>query len=184
MNEIDPELRKNFSFAEKLFLEKKYQEAIRYYKNILVDHPNLIEAINNIGQSYEYLDQLDLSLKYYKKCSTMISGNKIFVNNVANIYYKKKNYNNAIKELEKSLLIDDNQINIVKRKVECLIKLNLREEVKFFLNKYILKIPNDSALNTLQGKNLIALNQHKAGLEFLKIGTGFIEFDQNKVNII
>ena len=79
MSEIEQELRKSFSFAEKLFLKKKYEEASNVYESILIDNPNLIQAINNIGQSYEYLNQLDTSLKYYKKCSILAPNEKIFI---------------------------------------------------------------------------------------------------------
>ncbi len=184
MNKTSPELIKNFSNAEKLFSQGKYYEAIKKYKKILISYPNLIIAVNNIGLCYEYLNQLEDSIKCYKKCSITIPKEKIFINNIANIYYKKKDYNNAIKELEKSLLIDDSQAEIIEKTANCLLKLNLKDKAHLFFKKYIKKIPKSTLLNTLYGKNLIALNKHKEGLEFLRKGTGFIEFNENKVNII
>ena len=184
MNKIDPKLKKDFSFAEKLFLEKKYEEAIKSYNNILADYPNLIEAINNIGQSYEYLNQLYLALKYYQKCSVMAPDEKIFKNNIGNIFYKKKDYNKAIKELENSLLIDNNQIKIIEKKAKCLIALNLRSEANLFIEKFLKKFPNNYLLNILYAKNLISINYHKKGLEKLKKITGFIELNESKISII
>jgi len=184
MDQISPELQKKFSFAEKLFAQGNHLEAINKYNKILIDFPNLIEAINNIGLCYEQLNELDNSIKYYKKSSELSPTEKVFFNNVANIYYKKKDFKNSIKELEKSLCIDKFQVKVIARKVNCLVELNLRKEADLFLNKHISNFPNNTTLNTLYGKNLIALNKHKKGLEFLKKGTGFIEFNENVVRII
>ena len=43
MNETNPQLIKDFSEAEKLFNEKKYQESIKKYEIILKKYPNLDE---------------------------------------------------------------------------------------------------------------------------------------------
>jgi|TARA_B100000767_G_scaffold23281_1_gene20605 tetratricopeptide (TPR) repeat protein len=184
MDNPDQALKSKFSYAERLFSEAKYHEAIIQYKEILIDYPELVAAINNIGQAYEYLNNLEESIKFYQKSYNLLPGEKIFINNLANIFYKKKDYKNAIKKIDESLLINDTQIKIIEIKASCLIILNLGEEANLFFNKYIKKFPNNIFLNTLHGKNLINLNQHKLGLEFLKKGTGFIEFNDNKISII
>ena len=184
MCEIDSELQKNFLLAEKFFSEKKYLETVKLYKEILIEHPKLLGAINNLGLAYEHLNQLDDSIEYYKKCSLIAPKEKIFINNVANIYYKKNDYINSVKEITRSLLIDDNQIKIIETKANCLINLDLKKEADIFFNQYLRIFPNNVLLNTLCGKNLISLNLHKRGLEYLKKGTGFIEFTGNNVNII
>jgi len=184
MNKIDPILKKNFSYAEKLFSEGKYHEAIKKYKEILIDYPKLVGVINNIGLAYECLNELEESLKFYKKCSIAQPEEKLFINNLANIFYKMKYYKNTIKEINKSLLIDDSQIKIIEMKASCLITLNLRNEADSFFKKYSKNFIDNRFLNTLCGKNLINLNQHKLGLQFLKKGTGFIEFNENQITII
>ena len=184
MDKIDSNLKKKFSIAEKLFAESKYQAAINKYKEILIDYPMLASAINNIGLSYECLNKYDEAIKFYKHSSTIHPEEKIFINNISNIYFKIKDYNNTIKEIDKSLLIDNLQIKIIEIKASCLIKLHLTKEANKYLNKYLLLFLKSLFLNTLYGKNLINLNQHKLGLQYLKKGTGFIELNENKVNII
>ena len=66
MNQLNPQLIKDFSEAEKLSNEKKYEESIKKYETILEKYPNFIPAINNIGLAYEYLGLLDKSVYYYK----------------------------------------------------------------------------------------------------------------------
>jgi tetratricopeptide (TPR) repeat protein len=184
MARIDSALESKFSYAEKLFSDAKYHEAITKYKEILIDYPELIAAINNIGLAYEYLNNLEESIKFYQKCSNKQPGELLFINNLVNVFYKKNDYNNTINEIDKSLLINDSQIKMIEMKASCLITLNLIKEANLFFNQYIKKFPNNKFLNTLYGKNLINLNQHKLGLQFLKRGTGFIEFNNNKITII
>ena len=86
--------------------------------------------------------------------------------------------------MTKSLLIDNSQQKIIERKAISLVGMNLINQVNLFLKTYLKKIPNNLLLNTLYGKNLITLNQHKKGLKYLKKGTGFIEFNENKVNLV
>ena len=184
MDKIDLILRNNFSHAEKLFSEAKYHDAIKKYKEILADHPKFVGVINNIGLAYECLNEFEKSLKFYKKCSVIHPEEKLFINNLANIFYKMKDYKNAIKEIDKSLLIEDFQIKVIEIKASCLIRLNLRNDADLFFKKYLKKFSNNKFLNTLHGKNLINLNKHKLGLQFLKIGTGFVEFKDNKITLI
>ena len=114
----------------------------------------------------------------------MAPDEKIFKNNIGNIFNKKKDYNKAIKELENSLLIDNNQIKIIEKKAKCLIALNLRSEANLFIEKFLKKFPNNYLLNILYAKNLISINYHKKGLEKLKKITGFIELNESKISII
>ena len=72
----------------------------------------------------------------------------------------KKNLEEVIlaKELENSLLIDNNQIKIIEKKAKCLIALNLRSEANLFIEKFLKKFPNNYLLNILYAKNLISIN--------------------------
>jgi len=184
MDRIDSALKVKFSSAEKLFFDSKYHEAIIKYKEILIDYPKLTVAINNIGLAYEHLNNLEEAIKFYQKCSNMQPEELLFINNLVNVLYKKNDYKNTIKEIDKSLLINDSQVKMIEMKASCLITLNLIKEANLFFNQYIKKFPNNRFLNTLYGKNLINLNQHKLGLQFLKRGTGFIEFNNNIITII
>jgi len=184
MDQINSVLTKNFTIAEKLSSQGNYLDAINYYNKILISYPNLAGVVNNIGLCYENLNDLDNSIRYYKRSSELAPTETVFINNVANIYYKKKDYLNSIKELEKSLHINKFQVEVIIRKTNCLIKLNLRKKVKFFLNEHICNFPKNVTLNILCGRNLIILNEHRVGLEFLKKGTGFIELSKDGIRII
>ena len=184
MNQLNPQLIKDFSDAEKLSNEKKYEESIKKYETILEKYPNFIPAINNIGLAYEYLGLLDKSVYYYKLCCDKSPKEKLFSNNLGNIYYKQKNYLQAIKMFEVSYNIDNEQELITEKLANSLAQANFRKEAEVFLRRALKTFPNNSFLNTLMGNNLLALSCYKEGLDFLRKGTGFIELNNDSVNIV
>ena len=184
MNETNPQLIKDFSEAEKLFSEKKYQESIKKYEIILKKYPNVVGATNNIGLAYEYLGLFDKSIYYYKLCCDKAPKEKTFLNNLGNIYYKQKDYLKAIKLFEQSCNIDNKQEIMIEKLANSLVLANFRKQAELFLRDNLKIFPNNAYLNSLMGYHLLATNRHKEGLDFLKKGTGFIEFNDDTVKII
>ena len=184
MDKINPILKKNFSLAEKYFSEGKFDSSIKEYKNILKNNPNFVQAIFNLAIAYEQSGEFDDAIKNYLKCLTISPKEKMFINNLANVYFKKGELEKSLQQLKNSFLVDNSQLRVIEGITECLIKLNLRKKAEIFLNEIIKKFPENKILNIMHGENLIALNKHKLGLDFVRKGTGFIEFKDNKVNII
>ena len=184
MNAPNPELIKDFSEAQKLTGEKKYHESIKRYEIILKKYPNLVTAISNIGLNYEYLGLLDKSIYYYKLCCDKEPKEKIFLNNLGNIYYKQKDYLKAIKLFEQSYNIDNKQEIMIEKLANSLVLANFRKQAELFLRDNLKIFPDNSFLNTLMGNNLIVLGSLKEGLDFIKKGSGFIELNNDTVKII
>ena len=184
MNETNPQLIKDFTEAEKLSNEKKYEESIKKYETILKKYPNFVPVINNIGLAYEYLGLLDKSIYYYKLCCDKLPKEKTFLNNLGNIYYKQKDYLKAIKIFEQSYNIDNYQEKMIEKLANSLVLANFKKQAGLFLRDVLKIFPNNTFLNTLMGNNLLALNCYKEGLDFLKKGTGFVELNNDSVKII
>ena len=91
MNQIDPQLKKDFSEAQELTGEEKYHESIEKYELILKKYPNLLTAINNIGLNYEYLGLLDKSI-YYGTISFLFLFGLFIIINCAVIKLQKKKF--------------------------------------------------------------------------------------------
>ena len=106
------------------------------------------------------------------------------MNNLSNIYLKQKKFDQALPLLKKSLEINENQIKIVQFTAMCLIDLNERKEAEKFCIEKLKVFPNDLLLIKIHARNLINLNKHKEGLTVMKKGSGFIEFDGNKTDIV
>jgi tetratricopeptide (TPR) repeat protein len=184
MNEIDPQLKKDFSEAQELTGKKKYHESIEKYELILKKYPNLITAINNIGLNYEHLGLLDKSIHYYKLCCDKAQKEKVFLNNLGNVYYKQKDYLKAITIFDQSYNINNKQEEIIEKLGYSLMEAKLNKKAELFLRDVLKVFPNNAYLNSLMGYNLLSLNFHKEGLNFIKKGTGFIEFNNDSVNIV
>ena len=50
--------------------------------------------------------------------------------------------------------------------------------------KIISKYPRNRVLNNLLGQSLLALNFHKEGLSYIRKGAGFLQLDENGVNLL
>tara|TARA_B100001123_G_scaffold196473_1_gene223791 strand:+ start:1486 stop:2040 length:555 start_codon:yes stop_codon:yes gene_type:complete len=184
MNKPNPELIKDFTEAQELTSKKKYQESIKRYEIIVKKYPNLVTAIYNIGLNYERLGLLDKSLYYYKLCCDKAPKQKIFLNGLGNIYYKKKDYLKAIEIFEQSYSIDKKQEEMIERLAFSLIEGKFIKKADSFLRDNLKIFPNNTYLNSLMGYNLLSLNRHIEGLHFIKKGTGFIEFNNDSIKII
>ena len=181
---MNKDLIKKFELAEKLFADKKFEKSIIEFKEILNSDANFIPALYNIGLSYEFLNQLKEAENNYFKCYSLKPDEILFMNNLSTVYLKQRKFEKALPLLKKSIKIKEKQLIIIHHTVMCLIDLDKREEAEKFASEKLKSFPNDSELNKLHGRNLMNLNKHKQGLEFMKKSTGFIEFQGNELNII
>ena len=180
----DNDLKNKFYFAQKLFSEKKTDESIKIYKDILKENPNFIPALNNLGTAYEFLGNLAEAENYYFKCFSINSTEHVLINNLSNIYLKQEKFNQALIYLKKSLALNSNQKKIINELALCLFNTNKSQEAISFCKNQLKIDPNNNFLNKILGKNMIKLNNHAEGLNYLRIATGFIEFNGEKINII
>ena len=117
-------------------------------------------------------------------CCDKFPKEKIFLNKLGNVYYKQKDYLKAIEIFEQSYDINNRQEEMIEKLISSLIEVKLEKRAELFLRDILKIFPNNANLNSLMGYNLLALNRHKEGLDFLKKGTGFIEFNNDTVKII
>ena len=133
---------------------------------------------------FVYLNQFNDAEKYYSRCFFLKPDDIIFLNNLSNIYLKQKKFELALPLLKKSLEKNQDQIRVINLTVMCLIDLNKREEAEKFSNDKLKFFSDNRLLNKLHGRNLIYLNKHKQGLNFLKKGTGFLELEGKNIRIL
>ena len=183
MNKIDPEIIKKFSIAEKLNSEKKFEEAAEVFANITEKFPNFIPAFYNLGTIKYNLGLIKESIDCFKKCINLNPKEKEFYNNLGKILYESKDYNNSIIYLEKSLQMESNQIATIEFLTGCYAALNMPKKIYNLLKDIINDYPNNKFLNAKYGSNLLYLNQHDKGLDYLKKAYGFIEFNDNEKKI-
>ena len=67
MTEVNNEIKDKFQQAENLRFSKKFEEAIKIFKEIIEKIPDFNPALHNIGVCYTSLNKLDEAEKYYIK---------------------------------------------------------------------------------------------------------------------
>ena len=184
MNKIDQRTIEKFKKAEELFTEKKIDESIKNYKEILNFNPSFLPALNNIASCYEYLNKLAEAETYYSKCVSLKSDELIFLNNLSNIYLKQKKFNQALPLLKNSLAQAPNQEKVAESFAECLFSLNLKDDLNLFGEQAIKRYPLNEIFPIFYGKNLLKMGKHQEGLKVLKDINGVIEFNEESYNLV
>jgi tetratricopeptide (TPR) repeat protein len=184
MKKIDLETEKKFLQADKLRNNNQFQDAIIILEKIIKKYPEFLPALNNIALNYVNLRSFIEAEKYYLMCLNLKPDELIFINNLAKVFYETSQYKKALPLLQKSILKNNDQFDIVKIAVKCMFELNLKKDLDIFLSKVLIKHPDDYTLNWYYGRNLLKMSKHVAGLNVLKKSQGVIEFDEKKFKVI
>ncbi len=114
----------------------EYQKALTYFfkyldKDVVKSNDSLLSNIyNSIGVNYNYLNQIDQALKFYKKSIEVSGKDSIKIgsayNNMANIYHDKKEYELSEEYYKKALFYFDKK-NFYKGVVASVMNLGIIE---------------------------------------------------------
>jgi tetratricopeptide (TPR) repeat protein len=177
-------IKKNFEIAKKKLKIKSYQEAEILLKEIIIEDPNHFGSHFLLGSLYGLLNKVEMALKYLYLAKDIDSSNFNTYFNIGLIYKKKKEPTKAKIYLEKALDIEVKHVGSL-----CALGQLYEEEnnLKKAKNEYE-KAVNYESTNKLAcqlyGKILLKLNEHKKGLKYMKIGSGFIRFTNQKIEMI
>ena len=164
--------------------QKKFKDALESYKEAVKINPNFSEAYNNLGSTQKSLNKFEKALISYRKAISLKENNVEACYNIASLYYFLESYKEASNFYKKITHIQARQEEICERYAICLHKINKRTELKDFVLKIISKYPRNRVLNNLLGQSLLALNFHKEGLSYIRKGAGFLQLDENGVNVL
>ena len=184
MQKIDKETEKKFLKAESCRVNRDFEKAISIFKAILDKFPELPPALHNIAICYTELKNIEEAEKSYLKCLNIEPVSILSINNLAKLYYNTGQFAKAIPILKKSLLMKDDQENVVEITAQCLFELNRTKETDIFCIEALKKFPENKNLKTFYGKNLLRSNNHSDGLKHLKESTGMIEFGEKSFKIV
>ncbi len=82
----------------------QFNEAIPYFKKVLLNKPSQVDAMNELGLCYMSVEDLDNAEKYYKKALLIKEDHEILCN-LGVVYIYKEDYEKALDYLEKSAAI-------------------------------------------------------------------------------
>ena len=92
--------------------QKKFSEAMKYYKIAIQNNPNFFVAINNLGLTYHNMGDLKNAQSYYERAIEINPKFTHPISNLGNIKKELNNYEEAIKCYKLALSID-NKLYIV-----------------------------------------------------------------------
>ena len=180
---IDKITEKNFLEAEQLRSASRYKEAIKIFKKILKQYPNLPPALNSIALSYASLENFEKAEIYFKECMKNEPVPLVCVNNFAKLYFNYKKYSLALPLLQKSLSQNSQQVQMVEIAANCLFDLGMKKETDNFCKEMLKKFPDNKTIKYYYGKNLLRINKHQEGLDLIKESSGVIEFGEKKFKL-
>ena len=183
-NDLSKKFIDDFSHAERLCNDNKLSESLEIYQALLLDQPDHISVLNNIGLVYEKMGNFKKGIEYYKKCNDIQPGQVILINNLANVYVRAGQWEKAISLLEKIINVDYAKEKNSERYALCLFNVKSKEETRNFINNAITNYPDNHLLNRVLGRSLLYLNSHVEGLRYLQKGAGVIEFSTHGVKYL
>jgi len=132
--------------------------------------------------------QLDLSETLYKKLLNDLPENTVLLTNFGTLQFQKKNLNNGIKLIEKSLKIDPNQPNALNNLGVVFLGLNRPDEALSRFDSAISFQPNYAEAHSNRGNALKDLNRHKEALKSydlaISINSGYAKAYSNRGNVL
>ena len=177
-------IKEKFEIAKKKIKIKSYQEAEILLKEIITEEPNHFGSHFLLGSLCGLLNETEMALKYLYLAKNIDPGNFNTYFNIGLIYKKAKKTIKAKEYLEKVLNIEANHIGSLCALGQLHEEENDLKKAKNNYEKAINYDPNNQLACQLYGKILLKLNQHEKGLKFMKIGSGFIRFSNQKIKMI
>ena len=88
---VDPKINSILDEANRLFLNGKLNEAIRYYDDILSIIPNHLSSLNNKGYALSKLKQFDHAIKFYDQALEHYPEDlSVLINKISSLRKQKK----------------------------------------------------------------------------------------------
>jgi tetratricopeptide (TPR) repeat protein len=89
--------------------EKRYEDAIQAYEELLKSEPKSAVYLNMVGIAYLDLSNFDQAKKYFQRSEKADKRYSSAVNNLGMVYYHQKNFRRAIREYQKAIRIEPRQ---------------------------------------------------------------------------
>jgi tetratricopeptide (TPR) repeat protein len=92
--------------AKILIAEKRYDEAIKAYDQLLIEQPNNARFANMLGVAYQQVGELGKARKAYQRATRLDPNFADSYNNMGTTWYQEKNYRKAARMYLKALKVD------------------------------------------------------------------------------
>lgn len=129
--------------AETYFFHKDYDNAIKYYQELVNIEPENIDWLYNIAVCYSNLNNQEKVLEYYKKAVELDPQNKEFLYKIAHTEFNNQNYEDAVIYYEKIIEIDETELDAIEFITRSLLFLKDYENLVLYGKKWIALEPDN-----------------------------------------
>jgi tetratricopeptide (TPR) repeat protein len=139
-----------------LFEEKKYKEALTYFKKSVKIDPNFAFAWDNVGMCNRLLEKYDAAIEAYKKSLAIDPNGAMPLHNLPVAYEMKKDYDNAIihyKNISK-VMPDDPETFYGLGRIYTFFKIDLEQGLDYFCQAYNAYVNQNSPYRIDAEKNI------------------------------
>lgn len=154
--------------AEKLYSEKKYEQALKTYSDLLL-HSTDSDIYTKMGNCFEKIGKVQTALEYWEKAIDVDSMNSNAYINLGNYYYSKNKLEKAISYWLASLLSmpeePTSNLNIAVAYAE----KGMKTEAFIYYDRYLKYAQNKTSEKYIKIKKRIEKSK-KLGNDYLKLG--------------
>lgn len=102
---------------------KVWKDDISLFSNVLKNNPNVLEALNNRGNAYNYKGQFELAIEDFNRGLEIQPDYKNFYNNRAQSYFLLDSLELALKDLDKAIKLDPGYLDAYINKGQVLFSM-------------------------------------------------------------
>jgi tetratricopeptide (TPR) repeat protein len=165
--EISKDFIEKINKGNKLFEEKKYDEAIKLFEELIKEKPELKMINQNIGNCYFAMEKYEKAVEYYKKALKDKGDNTDMFIAIGNSYINMKNNEKALEWYKKADTSKIKDFNVLYNiGVIFYNNFNYKKALEFF--KMAVDHNGDFADGWYQlGMTLVAVNKQKEAIDAL-----------------
>ncbi len=145
-NKYGDEIKEYLEEAEQALDKKNFKLAIKYYKKILIIYPTLDIVRNRLALALAYDDQILESLQQFNQLIEKNPTNALYLNNIANVYFKSKNFKLAEEYFIKAYKVEPTNIRYIYDIENLYVEIDEKEKAINFIQNCISKNKDDDEL--------------------------------------
>lgn len=113
-----------------LMIQKNYADAIEALEQVVILKPKIAFIYKDIGKCYFMLSEKDKALGYFRKAVEISNKEHISLYYISLILYEKKQYFEALDNINKAIILDNNKTNFYELKAKILIDIGDIKEAR------------------------------------------------------
>ena len=143
----------NYYRGHRLFEKGEYDKAVRYYKNAVSINPEHLEALRELGYSYQWTKKHADAIDAFLKALALKPADKKLKKALAKTYSWRGDLDNAIK-LYSEILEGEDDIDVMRDMAGAYLWAGKYDKAKNILEDILKKHPDDSTAKLLLARTL------------------------------